>query len=569
MLPPTIHPDFGTPYTWLIPPNGAFPPLPEALLELWLNWGSYQTELKGMCPWGLGFNPDPAPRGDGARPSVIAAFNQVHTVEELLEAHGYTRRGKRWISPTSSSGLAGAVILDDGKVYSHHASDHLADGHAHDAFDLLLILDHRGDTKSAVKAAAEVLGIELGVPKGTQSGGNSRASAQGAPASPEFISAPNLWRMRHEPTRWAVRQILPEGVTLLCGKPKTGKSWLAIHLGISVGAGGLALGAIEVEAGPALYLALEDNKRRLTKRLRILCGAIPPAEQFDFMTDCPRLGSGGEEVLRTWLQGHPTARLIVIDTLARFRPHANAKETPYANDYVVGEYLSRLCVEFQVSILVIGHLRKQPGDDPIDEISGMLGLVGGVDGYMVLRRQAMSDDATLYVCGRDVEEPAEYCIKWNSDHARWTITEGDPLVSRLPVEQRRVYELLSEAPKNIKELTEALNPGHVVTDPTTDTRRRAAAAIAHKLREKGLIARRPFDGRWAMVNTHTTTTSNTTTASATNATTTNKGEVVSGISGMGGSTGLGGTCASCAGEGCDWCGGMGRIVNDEPEETRP
>jgi RecA-family ATPase len=217
----------------------------------------------------------------------------------------------------------------------------------------------------------------------SEGAGKGNGAAENTPGNgakskgPEFISAPNLWRMRHEPTRWAVRQILPEGVTLFCGKPKTGKSWLAIHLGISIGAGGLAFGAIEVEAGPVLYLALEDTKRRLTKRLRILCGAIPPAEQFDFMTDCPRLGSGGEEVLRAWLREHPTARLIVIDTLARFRPHANAKQTPYANDYVVGEYLSRLCVEFQVSVLVLGHLRKQPGDDPIDEISGTLGLVGG------------------------------------------------------------------------------------------------------------------------------------------------------------------------------------------------
>ncbi|MGI8425283.1 MAG: hypothetical protein ACR2M4_01525 [Actinomycetota bacterium] len=176
----------------------------------------------------------------------------------------------------------------------------------------------------------------------------------------------------------------------------------------------------------------------------------------------------------------------------------------------------------------------------------------------------MSDDATLYVCGRDVDEPAEYCIRWNRDQARWTITDGDPLVSRLPAEQRRVYELLSKAPKNAKELTEALNPGHVVTDPTTDTRRRAAAAIAYKLLEKGLIARRTFDGRWAPINIHTTTTSDT---SDTSDTTTNKAELVAGISGMSGSSGLGRTCPSCAGEGCDECAGYGRLIDDEPEET--
>ena len=401
--------------------------------------------------------------------------------------------------------------------------------------------------------------------------GNGKNSGAGnvGPPPPEFISAPNLWRMRHEPTRWAVRQILPEGVTIFGGKPKTGKSWLALDVALAVGTGGCALGVIKVEAGPVLYLALEDTKRRLTKRLRILCGnTTPPAEQIEFLTDCLRLGSGGEEVLHAWLRDHPTARLVVIDTLPRFRPHANAKETPYANDYVVGEYLSRLCVEFQVSILVLGHLRKQPGDDPIDEISGTLGLVGSVDGYMVLRRQAMSDDATLYVCGRDVDDPSEYCIRWHRDQARWTITDGDPLVSRLPAEQRRVYELLSKAPKNAKELTEALNPGHLVTDPTTDTRRRAAAAIAHKLLEKGLIARRTFDGRWTPANTHTTTTSTTSSASDTSTTTTHKEEVVPGIPGKPGNSDLGRACTSCAGAGCGQCAGYGRLIDDEPEETR-
>jgi hypothetical protein len=123
------------------------------------------------------------------------------------------------------------------------------------------------------------------------------------------------------------------------------------------------------------------------------------------------------------------------------------------------------------------HTRKQPGDDPIDEISGTLGLVGAIDGYMVLRRQAMSDEATLYVCGRDVDEPAEHCIAWDRPRARWRITGGDPRVSRLPPEQRRAYDLLSEAPRTITELTEALNPGHVVTDRSSDQKYKNAGRV--------------------------------------------------------------------------------------------
>src|SRR5690606_36472772 len=70
-----------------------------------------------------------------------------------------------------------------------------------------------------------------------------------------------------EPT-WAVPGILAEGVNLLAGPPKVGKSWLSLGLGLSVAAGRTAFGSIEVEGGPVLYLALEDTPRRLQTRMR-------------------------------------------------------------------------------------------------------------------------------------------------------------------------------------------------------------------------------------------------------------------------------------------------------------
>jgi putative DNA primase/helicase len=117
---------------------------------------------------------------------VIAAFNRARPVEELLADHGYTRRGKRWSSPTSSSGLAGVVVLDDGRVYSHHASDLLAGDHAHDAFDLFRILDHGGDTRAAFKAAAEELGMGSTVGAKDEPRPGNGASPEGDSASPEW-----------------------------------------------------------------------------------------------------------------------------------------------------------------------------------------------------------------------------------------------------------------------------------------------------------------------------------------------------------------------------------------------
>lgn len=98
--------------------------------------------------------------------SPIDAWNDAHDVASILQSHGYKRKGKKFLSPQSSSGIPGVVILQgqDGRerAYSHGTSDVLADGKAHDAFDLYCILDHAGDEWKAIQAAAQMLTTRTG-----------------------------------------------------------------------------------------------------------------------------------------------------------------------------------------------------------------------------------------------------------------------------------------------------------------------------------------------------------------------------------------------------------------------
>jgi putative DNA primase/helicase len=161
-LPPTMHPGTGRPYVWENPPRDGFPPLPGAVFAIWQDWPATAQAAHALCPWAPPAKEPPArrPRSSSApRESVISAFNRAHDVSAILEAHGYHRRGKRFISPDSGH-AAGIVLLDSGRVFSHHAGDPLSAEHAHDCFDVYRLLEHKGDVRAATAAAAQALGLQ-------------------------------------------------------------------------------------------------------------------------------------------------------------------------------------------------------------------------------------------------------------------------------------------------------------------------------------------------------------------------------------------------------------------------
>lgn len=165
VLPPSMHPDTGRPYRWLTPPSKGFPPLPAQLLAIWQDADSFKRRARNLCPWAA---PEPEPEFISVRskfprsrlgPSVIRQFNEAYDPVSILEAHGYQRTGRNRFRSPRGHGMAGVVLLPTGKIFCHHTSDGLGDGRAHDAFDIFAALKHRGDVRAAVRAAAELLGM--------------------------------------------------------------------------------------------------------------------------------------------------------------------------------------------------------------------------------------------------------------------------------------------------------------------------------------------------------------------------------------------------------------------------
>ena len=189
------------------------------------------------------------------------------------------------------------------------------------------------------------------------------------------------------------------------------------------GSGGYAVGAIEVPRGPALYLALEDTKKRLQDRVRKLQGGDPIPAGVTLATAWPRFDMGGIIKLERWLKANAGARLVVIDVLAKVRQPRSKHGDIYAEDYAVMSPLKDLADRYHCAIVVIHHTRKATAEDVFDEIRDSSGLTGACDAVMVLQRARGESDGTLHLTGRDVEEKA-FGLGFDSDTCLW-VMQGD------------------------------------------------------------------------------------------------------------------------------------------------
>ena len=238
-----------------------------------------------------------------------------------------------------------------------------------------------------------------------------------------IFSAAELQGREFPPIQWIVPDILPEGLTLLAGKPKLGKSWLALDMALAVAGGGSVLGR-ECEHGPVLYLALEDNPRRLQRRLRLVAGPTSWPRDLEFHTEWPRLDAGLAK-MREWVVARPGARLLIVDTLAIIRPPSRTAESVHSTDYAALRGLHQLANKHAISVLVVHHVRKADAEDPFDTVSGSTGLTGAADSTLILTRRDSDGGVILYGRGRDLEE-FERGLEFDKDSCRWNDV-GNPV----------------------------------------------------------------------------------------------------------------------------------------------
>ena len=219
----------------------------------------------------------------------------------------------------------------------------------------------------------------------------------------------------YKPTVFAVDGLLAQGLFILAGSPKVGKSWLALELCLSVAKGEPLLDR-PTQQGSALYFCLEDSYPRIQSRLYELTDE--PSDKLFFALRADTIGNGLEEQIIKFKSEHDDLRLVVIDTLQMVR---NETESSYGSDYAEIVLLKALAEQLSITIVLVHHLRKVADSDPFNMISGSTGLSGATDGQLVLKKDKRGGmQAVLYATGRDLEDQE---LSLTKQGARWVLAD--------------------------------------------------------------------------------------------------------------------------------------------------
>lgn len=257
----------------------------------------------------------------------------------------------------------------------------------------------------------------------------------------QTISGAELMDKPLEPIRFIVDTLIPQGLHILAGSPKIGKSWLVLWICLKV-ANGEDVWNLKTEKGTTLYLGLEDSIARIQSRLYDI--TEDASSDVHFATVAESIGNGIEEQIYNFYSNHPDTNLIVIDTFQKIRMLSN--DNAYAADYKDIAALKSIADRLKIAILIIHHLRKQKDDDPMNMVSGTTGITGAVDSSYVLdKSKRHGDTATLYCTGRDIEY-RELDLNFNKQTKLWNL-EDDSMEHpeiMLPDIVGKVYEFIKK-----------------------------------------------------------------------------------------------------------------------------
>lgn len=171
------------------------------------------------------------------------------------------------------------------------------------------------------------------------------------------VDAETLLSTPMSKTMFIVDGLISQGVNVISGASKIGKSWLMLWLGLQVAQGNSIWGLPTLQCD-VLYLSFEDTQRRIKDRLYNLTDSAP--DNLYFAVTSGLIGGGLEEQITDFLTEHSATKLVIIDTLQKVRDSKGStrKAGMYGNDYDDISSIKRIADSFNIAILLVHHQRK-------------------------------------------------------------------------------------------------------------------------------------------------------------------------------------------------------------------
>ncbi len=259
------------------------------------------------------------------------------------------------------------------------------------------------------------------------------------PAYLKTVSMNEIYETVFESRPPLIDGLLYSGTYLFVGAPKLGKSFFMAQLAYHISTG-IPLWNYPVRKGTVLYLALEDDYRRLQERMYRMFGTESTDSLF-FATSANQLGKGLDEQLQGFIREHPDTRLIIIDTLQKVR-EAGGDNYSYANDYEIITRLKHFADSYGICMLLVHHTRKQRSEDHFDMISGTNGLLGAADGaFLLYKEKRVGNSAVLEISGRDQQDQKLYIVR-NPETLYWDLERAETELWKEPPEP--ILEAIAE-----------------------------------------------------------------------------------------------------------------------------
>lgn len=243
------------------------------------------------------------------------------------------------------------------------------------------------------------------------------------------VSMNELFDNVYQPRHQIIEGLLHSGVYLFAGAPKVGKSFFVAQLAYHVSVG-QPLWNFPVRKSDVLYLALEDDYRRLQERLYRMFGT-DSTSNLHFAVTAQHLGGGLDEQLQRFISEHKETRLIIIDTFQKVREMGGDRFS-YASDYEIISRVKHFADCNRLCVILVHHTRKQQADDRFDMISGTNGLLGAADGAFLLQKEnRTSNNATLDISGRDQQDQRLYLLR-DPEKMVWVLERSETDLWKAP-----------------------------------------------------------------------------------------------------------------------------------------